>query len=215
MKVTLHQITPDIEKTIVEVARVSSGRKDKSAEGEKLLRYLIRNSHWSPFEHGFTTMEIITSKAIAIQLLRHRSFTFQEFSQRYQDVSKIAEGDEGVFQPIELREQAENNRQSSSKVINPTMYDNELSNHISDSYNLYDKLLKAGVARECARMILPMCTTTKLYMTGSIRSWIHFLDLRTNNHAQKEIRKVANEIKNVLIKELPVISSALGWETVK
>lgn len=223
MKVTLKTITPDIEKTIVEIARVSSSRKDKSEKPEGLLNYLIRNKHWSPFEHGFITMEIETSKAIGIQLLRHRSFTFQEFSQRYQDVSKVS--DEGMFEDIELREQASNNRQSSTEVFNPIInntwtvddsYDMTSSTAIEDLLDkcerLYGELLDAGVARECARMILPMATKTRIYMTGSVRSWIHFLQLRDDGHAQKEAQEIAREIKAILSEELPIISKALEWK---
>src|SRR5699024_1548654 len=124
MKVKLKAITPNIEQTIVEIARVSSSRENKSEKPEGLINYLIKNSHWSPFEHGYITFEIETSKAIGIQLLRHRSFTFQEFSQRYQDVSKISE--EGIFEDVELRRQAENNRQSSEEVFDPLIGKNRM-----------------------------------------------------------------------------------------
>lgn len=218
MKVNLKAITPECEKTIVEIARVSSSRKNKSEKPEGLLNYLINHSHWSPFEHGYITMEIETSKAIGIQLIRHRSFTFQEFSQRYQDVSKVSE--EGMFEDIEIRRQAENNRQSSSEVFNPSLTESS-KNEITakDSIegallvcqNIYERLLEAGVAREQARMILPMATKTRIYMTGSVRSWIHFLSIRDDEHAQKEIRDIAKEIKNILVEELPIISKALGY----
>jgi thymidylate synthase (FAD) len=230
MKVNLKAITPEIETTIVEIARVSSSREDKKAEPEGLINYLIKNSHWSPFEHGYITMEIETSKAIGIQLLRHRSFTFQEFSQRYQDVSKI--GSE-IFEPVEIRQQATNNRQSSTDIFNPQvrsvfpiqdgepecdMYepdidaDEAIAEVVWASGEVYKRLLKAGVAREVARMILPMCTKTRIFMTGSVRSWIHFIDLRDDGHAQKEAQEVAREIKKILIKELPIISKARGWQ---
>lgn len=224
MNVYLKAITPEIETTIVEIARVSSSRKDKSAKPEGLINYLIKNKHWSPFEHGYITMEIETSKAIGIQLLRHRSFTFQEFSQRYQDVSKISTD---MFEPIELRKQAEDNRQSSTEVFDPVVEVNHLGHHnleyvkgeaainrvLKKVSRLYKNLLAADVAREQARMILPMCTKTRIYMTGSVRSWIHFLDLRDDSHAQKEIQLIAKEIKAILIGELPLISKALGWGT--
>jgi len=223
MKVALKTITPDVENTIVEIARVSSSRKDKSDKPEGLINYLIRNSHWSPFEHGYVTMEIETSKAIGIQLIRHRSFTFQEFSQRYQDVRKV--GDD-MIQPIELRRQSTNNRQSSSELFDPEMPNNDgwmylMPNTIMKNWNenvlprilaLYDAALEAGVAREQARMFLPMATTTKIYMTGSVRSWIHFLAIRDDEHAQKEIRLIAKDIKAILVEELPLISKAIGWK---
>lgn len=231
MKVNLKAITPDIEQTIVEIARVSSSRKDKSEAPEGLINYLISNHHWSPFEHGYITMEIETSKAIGIQLLRHRSFTFQEFSQRYQDVGKVS--DEGMFEDIEIRRQASNNRQSSEEVFDPevrshteNVYTHGFSGdwdvmvkaselvqaHLNRSEFIYQNLLEAGVAREQARMILPMATKTRIYMTGSVRSWIHFIGLRDDGHAQKETQEIARAIKAILINELPIISNALGWK---
>jgi len=218
MKVTLLNVTPNAEEHIVEVARVSSSRKDKKAKPEGLLSYLVRHKHWSPFEHGHATFEIETSKAIGIQLIRHRSFSFQEFSQRYQDVNKFGE----IFEPIELRAQCEDNRQSSTEVIDPlvevgpfstTRASHLIQDHFNNSHKLYNELLELGVAREQARMVLPLATTTKIHMTGSIRSWIHFLELRDDGHAQKEIQLVAKEIKRIFISEFPVISKALGYET--
>lgn len=218
MKVELKSITPNIENTIVEIARVSSSRNDKTEKPEGLINYLITNHHWSPFEHGSITFEIETSKAIGIQLLRHRSFTFQEFSQRYQDVGKIS--DDGMFEDIEIRKQAKNNRQSSEDVFNPVLYDvfetpinadSEIKRILEEVGELYEALLNAGVAREQARMILPMCTKTRIYMTGSIRSWIHFVKLRDDGHAQKEAQDIAKEIKRILIQELPIISKSLEW----
>ena len=213
MKVNLKTITPDIENIIVEIARVSSSRKDKTEKPEGLINYLIKNSHWSPFECGYITFEIETSKAIGIQLLRHRSFTFQEFSQRYQEVDKIS--DEGMFEPIELRKQATNNRQSSEEVFDPIVEGNKASSlieeHLKVSEELYRALLDSGVAREQARMILPMCTKTRIYMTGSVRSWIHFLSIRDDGHAQKEIQLIAKDIKSQFVDNLPTVSRALSW----
>ena len=220
MKVSLKTITPNAEVNIVEIARVSSQRTDKSEAPEGLINYLIKNKHWSPFEHAFLTFEIVTSKAIGIQLLRHRSFTFQEFSQRYAKVEN--------FEPFELRRQADKNRQSSTEVFDPQLfwYDKELfqddlideklaSKTIDDYLNygkeLYNKLINSGVAKECARMILPMCTETTIYMTGSVRSWIHFLDIRDDGHAQLEVQLIAKEIKNIFKEQLPIISKALNY----
>ena len=161
MKVTLLNVTPNAEEHIVEVARVSSSRKDKKAKPEGLLSYLVRHKHWSPFEHGHATFEIETSKAIGIQLIRHRSFSFQEFSQRYQDVNKFGE----IFEPIELRAQCEDNRQSSTEVIDPivemspfssTRASHLIQDHFKNSHRLYNELLNIGVAREQARMVLPL-----------------------------------------------------------
>ena len=221
MKVTLLNVTPNAENHIVEVARVSSSRKNKKDKPDGLLRYLVQHKHWSPFEHGHATFEIETSKAIGIQLIRHRSFAFQEFSQRYQDVNHLGD----IFEPLELREQCEDNRQSSTKVINPDLirqfngggaktYPAKLviDRYFESAHTLYNDLLKAGVAREQARMVLPLNTTTKIHMTGSIRSWIHFLELRDDNHAQKEIQLVAQEIKRIFINKFPIISKALEYE---
>ncbi len=213
MKVTLLNVTPNAEDHIVEVARVSSSRKNKKDKPEGLLRYLVQHKHWSPLEHGHATFEIETSKAIGIQLIRHRSFAFQEFSQRYQDVNHLGD----IFEPIELRAQCEDNRQSSTEVINPLLpngvfSDKNIKMHFERCHLLYNELLEAGVAREQARMVLPLATTTKIHMTGSIRSWIHFLELRDDEHAQKEIQDVAKEIKKMFISEFPIISKALNYE---
>lgn len=209
MKVSLKSITPDAELNIVEIARVSSSRVDKTEKPEGLIGYLIKNKHWSPFEHSFLTFEIVTSKAIGIQLLRHRSFTFQEFSQRYAKVETIEQ--------IEIREQAATNRQSSTEIFDPQVpgFDGKgykasevLYYCLEGIQMVYEQLLEAGVAKECARMILPMATQTTIFMTGSIRSWIHFLDIRDDGHAQKEAQEIAREIKNIFIDQLPLISAA-------
>ncbi len=214
MNVKLQSVTPNAEDNIVEIARVSSSRKDKKAKPEGLINYLINHKHFSPFEHSYLTLEINTSKAIGIQLIRHRSFTFQEFSQRYQDVNKLDE----MFEPIELRKQCDDNRQSSTEVFNPTIRfhattnANEVINGMLGAIkSLYVELLNAGVAREQARMILPLTTKTKIFMTGSIRSWIHFLQLRDDEHAQKEIQLVAKEAKNIFKDQFPLISKALKY----
>jgi len=216
MKVTLLNVTPNAEDHIVEVARVSSSRKNKKDKPDGLLRYLVQHKHWSPFEHGHATFEIETSKAIGIQLIRHRSFAFQEFSQRYQDVNHLGD----IFEPIELREQCEDNRQSSTKIIDPKIpleggSENAsvlINDLLNQSHKVYNQLLEAGVAREQARMVLPLATTTKIHMTGSIRSWIHFLELRDDGHAQKEIQDVAKAIKRIFINEFPIISKGLKYE---
>ncbi len=215
MKVNLQTISPDIEQNIVEIARVSSSRKDKQENPEGLINYLIKNNHWSPFEHGFLTFEIETSKAIAIQLLRHRSNYFQEFSQRYQDVNQVSE--DGIFEEIELRQQAQTNRQSSTEIFDPEVFVGaskasiEIDRVLKDVSNLYDELIKVGVAKECARFILPMCTKTRLYVTMNVRSVIHWLDLRDDHHAQKEIQLIAQEVKKIVIQQLPLISKARGY----
>ena len=221
MKVELVEVTPNAEERIVEIARVSSSRKDKKAKPEGLINYLIKHSHWSPFEHAFMTLEIETSKAIGIQLIRHRSFTFQEFSQRYQDVGIL----DNMFEDVELRKQATDNRQSSTEEFDPLIDGFEyggvnfpidanslIKRHLIQSQRLYRDLIEAGVAREQARMILPLCTKTKIYMTGPIRSWIHFFKLRDDAHAQKEIQLVAKAGKQIFIEKFPIISKALEYE---
>lgn len=202
----------DAEQLIIYIARVSSSRDNKLEDYSRLLNYLIDHKHWSPFEHAYMTVEIKTSRAITHQLIRHRSFTFQEFSQRYAEVTE--------FEDIELRKQPENNRQSSGEVFNPKIPARDsthsngkdvVSDFLQDSNLLYSRLLNAGVARETARFILPLCTKSTLYMTGNIRSWIHFLDIRDDSHAQKEIVQVAQEVGKIFQQEYPVISQALGF----
>lgn len=227
MRVKLKAITPNAEVNIVEIARVSSSRVDKSEAPEGLINYLIKNKHWSPFQHSYLTFEIETSKAIGIQLLRHLSFTFQEFSQRYSVVEEI--------EPIEFRLQAEKNRQSSTNIIggildygnNKLAIDYDISKVEEHSQQiqwidsvrvalehiqkLYKQGLELGIAKECARMILPMSSKTTIYMTGSVRSWIHFLEIRLDSHAQKEAQLIAQEIKKLFIINLPIISKARGY----
>lgn len=203
------------EDMITYAARVSSSREEnkKFENTAQLLNYCIKNKHWSIFETASITMEIKTSKAIGIQLLRHRSFTFQEFSQRYTEVTEI--------EPIELRKQAIKNRQSSNEVFDPPIdvgqgirmaASNIVSNQIKANQKVYKALLEAGVARECARMVLPMATSTTIYMTGSVRSWIHLINIREDSHAQKEAQLIAKEMKQVFIEECPLISEALEWK---
>lgn len=212
MNVELKSITPKAEENIVEIARVSSSRENKTENPEGLIGYLIKNKHWSPFEMSNMVVEIVTSKAIAIQLLRHRSFSFQEFSQRYAKVEN--------FEPIQLRKQAEKNRQSSEEEFDPyvtgiifkDLASIMIKKKLDEILFMYNELLETGVAKECARMILPMCTQTTLYMQGTIRSWIHFLALRDDAHAQLEAQLIAKEIKKIFKGQLPVISKALGYE---
>ena len=212
MKVTLKAITPNTEQTIVEIARVSSSRTDKSENLAGLINYLINHKHWSPFEHSMMTIEIVTSKAIGIQLLRHRSFTFQEFSQRYAKVTEI--------EPIEIRRQAIKNRQSSEEVFNPSINVTEginfkateiVDNLLNHSLNVYNKLIEAGVAKECARMILPECTTTTMTFNGTLRSWLSFLNVRCDHHSQKECQDIATLVGEILEKEMPKVFSTIDW----
>ena len=221
MQVKLISVTPRAEQQIVEIARVSSSRKDKTSKPEGLINYLIKNSHWSPFEHGHMTLFFETSKAIGIQLIRHRSFTFQEFSQRYQDVGLL----DNMFEDVELRRQATDNRQSSTETFNPKIDGFEyngmnfpisandlIKKHLIKTQRLYRDLIESGVAREQARMVFPMCTKTQIYMTGTLRSWIHFFKLRDDGHAQKEIQVLAQKGKEIFIEQFPIISKALEYD---
>ena len=219
MKVNLIQVTPEAEEQIVEIARVSSTRKDKRDDITGLINYCIKHKHWSIFEQAHMTIEIETSRGIAAQILRHRSFTFQEFSQRYQDVTKLSDE---IFEPIDLRKNGTTNRQSSSESFDPLIKSvlsagdhhlpasKEIENVRKLVTNLYKALLSAGVAKECARFELPLATKTKLYMTGTIRSWIHFLEVRDDEHAQLEIQVIAQEIRKIFDEQLPITAEALN-----
>lgn len=198
------------EQYIVYIARVSNPSNQMNTDtSEKLLRYLIEHKHWSPFEFVDMTVAVHTRRSIAAQILRHRSFSFQEFSQRYSEVVEI--------EPIEIREQAHKNRQSSSQIINPVVkvyrsigYANEIiGDHFKHCMQLYEALLKAGVAREVARDVLPLATATTLYMKGSVRSWIHYLQLRTAEDTQKEHREIAQQIATIFAQKFPVIAACM------
>lgn len=209
MSVKLISSTPEAEVQIAYCARVSNplNQKNKSIKG--LIKYCIDHKHWSIFEHATLTFEIKTTRAIATQILRHRSFTFQEFSQRYSDPTEHFE----IIIP-ELRKQAEKNRQSSTTVLNEAetyILQNKIRKHYNDSITLYQELIKKNVARECARAILPLNTETKLYMSGNIRSWIHYIQLRATPETQKEHRLIAEQIKNIFKEILPIISEALEF----
>jgi thymidylate synthase (FAD) len=209
MKVSLVALTqshiPGIktaEDIIVYAARVSNPSNQLNTEtGERLLRYCIRHGHWSVFETASMTLEIKTSRAIAAQILRHRSFTFQEFSQRYSSVQAMEE--------IELRKQAASNRQSSSEEVDDYKLKFVVKELMGDVFNIYEMLIEEGVARECARMILPLCTQTTLYMTGSVRSWIHYFQQRLSEHTQKEHREVAQAAYEIFKQQFPTIANAI------
>ena len=197
-------ITP--EQFIVYIARVSNPTNQLNHEtGSKLLKYLIKHKHWSPFEHVSCTFEIETSRAIAAQILRHRSFTFQEFSQRYAQVNEI--------ENIEWRKQGKTNRQVGDEVITlPRHLEYAVDEVQRNTKALYDQLVNEGIAKESARMILPLSTRTTIYMTGSLRSWIHYLDLRCSVDTQKEHRDIALSIKTSLKQIFPDVFSALEPE---
>jgi thymidylate synthase (FAD) len=196
------------EELIVYIARVSNPSNQLNSESsDKLLAYLVKNKHWSPFEMVDMTVEIITSRAIAQQILRHRSFSFQEFSQRYAEAVDI--------EPVQLRAQAIKNRQSSTDKVNPELFfkgvtaEEYIAYHIGESQKLYKALLEKGVAKECARMILPLTTQTRIYMKGSVRSWIHYLQIRCDEHTQLEHREIAQEIADIFRLNFPHISKGL------
>jgi thymidylate synthase (FAD) len=208
------------EEFVVYIARVSNPSNQMNMEtAPRLINYLVKHKHWSPFEFVDLTVEIVTRRSIAAQILRHKSFSFQEFSQRYSSATRV--------QDIELRKQAEKNRQSSAEIFNPDLSETNLSNYkesgnikaadavsefLEASMRLYSELISAGVAREVARDILPLATETTMYMKGSLRSWIHYLELRTLDDTQKEHRDIANQIKHIFIENFPNISEALNFK---
>ena len=209
MDVKLVSITPDAEKTMAYIARVSNPSNQDNEKFAGLLKYCINHNHWSVFEQSSMTLEIETTRAIAAQILRHRSFTFQEFSQRYADSTKLGEI------PIpELRRQDEKNRQNSTNDLDEFVKQKlelQMNTLFSSATALYQQMLEEGVAKECARMVLPLCTPTRIYMTGSCRSWIHYIELRSAHGTQKEHMDIAQACKTVFIEQFPIVSEALEW----
>jgi thymidylate synthase (FAD) len=211
MNVKLVSVTPDAEKTMAYCARVSNPNNQGSDNYSKLLKYCIDHQHWSIFEMAFLTLEINTTRGLAAQILRHRSFTFQEFSQRYADTTLLAE-DIPVF---ELRSQDHKNRQNSIDDVSPEIkskWSMQIREHFAKAKVLYDGMIADGIAKECARFILPLATPTRLYMSGSVRSWIHYINLRSGHGTQKEHMNIANECKQIFIEQFPTISESLGWK---
>jgi len=187
-------------------ARVSNpSNQMNTATAPKLIKFLIKHKHWSPFELASMCVEIKTSRAIAAQILRHRSFSFQEFSQRYSEATKLEDW--------ELRKPAKKNRQSSSDVFNKNEEVYEIADvAMQTAMSAYNLLIEKGVAKECARAILPLNTETTMYMNGTVRSWIHYINLRTEENTQKEHRDVANKIREIFVAKFPNISEALDWK---
>ena len=209
MNVKLISITPDAEKTMAFIARVSNPANQENEKYAGLLRYCIKHNHWSVFEQSSMTLEIETTRAIAAQILRHRSFTYQEFSQRYAD-AKLLE----TIELPELRRQDSKNRQNSIDDLDPKIVDTlnrQMNTLFSSAYSLYNQMLEEGVAKECARMVLPLCTPTRIYMTGSCRSWIHYINLRSAHGTQKEHMDIAKACKEIFIGQFPSVSEALEW----
>lgn len=193
------------EELIVYIARVSNPSNQMNMEtAPKLINYLIKHKHWSPFEFVDMTVEIVTRRSIAAQILRHKSFSFQEFSQRYSTATEI--------QPIQMRKQGKTNRQSSEEPIPDSLLQRDIEQHFANSKMLYDKLIKQGVSRETARDVLPLSTETTMYMKGSVRSWIHYLELRCSLDTQLEHRQIAEGIKDIFVNQFPNISEALNWK---
>jgi len=210
MNVKLVSVTPEAEKTMGYVARVSNPQNQDNPKVAGLLGYCIKHGHWSVFEQAFMTLEIETTRGLAAQILRHRSFTYQEFSQRYADVSFIRED---IPLP-ELRSQDTKNRQNSIDDVDPAVvetYNKEMKVLFNKSIDLYKKMLRSGIAKECARFVLPLATPTKLYMTGSCRSWIHYIKLRSGHGTQKEHMDIANACKVIFSQQFPIVSQALDW----
>ena len=204
--------TPDrapmnAEEIITYCARVSNPKNQANMKSApKLIKFLIKHKHWSPFELANMCVEIKTSRGIAAQILRHRSFSFQEFSQRYSEAQQL--------ENLELRSPAENNRQSSSDVLDSQHEAHKIANaSMEAAMSSYKHLLELGVAKECARALLPLNTETTMYMNGTVRSWVHYINLRTEENTQKEHRDIANKIKEIFIEQFPNISEALEWQT--
>jgi thymidylate synthase (FAD) len=209
-KVKLITVTPKAEETMGYVARVSNPQNQDNPKVAGLLKYCIKHGHWSVFEQAHMTLEIETTRGLAAQILRHRSFTYQEFSQRYADVSHIRED---IPLP-ELRSQDEKNRQNSIDDVDPETvekYNSLMRSHFDQGIDLYKKMLRDGIAKECARFVLPLATPTRLYMTGSCRSWIHYINLRSAHGTQKEHMDLVKEVRNVFKEQFPIVSEALGW----
>ena len=210
MSVKLISVTPDAEKMMAYVARVSNPNNQENPNYAKLLGYCIKHNHWSVFEQAFMTLELETTRGVAAQVLRHRSFTYQEFSQRYADSSLLAE----TIPLPELRRQDTKNRQNSIDDIDPFVrqeFQIKMQKHFEEGMKLYQEMLDASIAKECARFVLPLATPTRLYMSGSCRSWIHYITLRSANGTQKEHMDIAEECKKIFVEQFPTCAEALEW----
>ena len=209
MKVSFVNITADPEQTMAYIARVSNPNNQDNENYAGLLRYCIKHQHWSVFEQSSMTLEIETTRGLAAQVLRHRSFTFQEFSQRYADSNLL-----GEIELPELRRQDTKNRQNSIDDLDPAVVEKlekQMNTLFSSSLALYNQMLESGVAKECARFVLPLATPTRLYMTGSCRSWIHYIQLRSAHGTQKEHMEIANACKSHFVQHYPTVAEALEW----
>ena len=210
MNVSLISVSPDAEKHMAYCARVRNPNNQDNENYAGLLRYCIKHQHWSIFEQAFMTLEINTTRGLAAQILRHRSFTFQEFSQRYADTNLL---DTNIPLP-ELRRQDTKNRQNSIDDIpeeQSKMLLGRIQNYFNEGLDLYNELLREGIAKECARFVLPLATPTRIYMSGSVRSWVHYIDLRSGHGTQKEHMDIANACKSLFVKYYPTVAEALDW----
>ena len=210
MNVSLVSVSPDAEKHMAYCARVSNPNNQDNENYAGLLRYCIKHQHWSIFEQAFMTLEINTTRGLAAQILRHRSFTFQEFSQRYAQSNEL-----GKIKLPELRRQDKKNRQNSIDDLDAKVVDKlnrQMITLFSSAQSLYNQMIEEGVAKECARMVLPLCTPTKIYMTGSCRSWIHYINLRSAHGTQKEHMIIAEGCRKVFTEQFPSVSEALEWD---
>ena len=209
MKVSFVNITANPEQTMAYIARVSNPSNQDNENFAGLLRYCIKHQHWSVFEQSSMTLEIETTRGLAAQILRHRSFTFQEFSQRYADSNLL-----GEIELPELRRQDTKNRQNSIDDLDPAIVEKlekQMNTLFSSSLALYNQMLESGVAKECARFVLPLATPTRLYMTGSCRSWVHYINLRSAHGTQKEHMDIAEACRKVFTEQFPSVSEALEW----
>ena len=210
MKVKLVTVTPDAEKQMGYIARVSNPQNQSNPAVAGLLGYCIKHGHWSVFEQAHMTVEIETTRGIAAQILRHRSFTFQEFSQRYANTNLL-----GEIEVPDLRSQDLKNRQNSNDDIpeeQTKRLQDQIARYFAEGLDLYNELIREGVAKECARFVLPLATPTRIYMTGSVRSWIHYIDLRSAHGTQKEHMDIVEEIRGIFKQQFPVCTNALNWE---
>ena len=210
MNVSLVSVSPDAEKHMAYCARVSNPNNQDNENYAGLLRYCIKHQHWSIFEQAFMTLEINTTRGLAAQILRHRSFTFQEFSQRYADTNLL---DANIPLP-DLRRQDTKNRQNSIDDVpekQSKMLLGRIQNYFNEGLDLYNELLREGIAKECARFVLPLATPTRIYMSGSVRSWVHYIDLRSGHGTQKEHMDIANACKSIFTEQFPTVSEALQW----
>ena len=210
MSVKLVSATPDAEQHMAYVARVSNPSNQDNDKFAGLLKYCIKHGHWSVFEQAFMTVEINTTRGLAAQILRHRSFTYQEFSQRYADSSMLGD----VIPLPELRRQDTKNRQNSIDDVDQFVkqdFELKMQRHFVDGMKLYKEMLEAGIAKECARFVLPLATPTRLYMTGSVRSWVHYIELRSAHGTQKEHMDVAEGVRFIFNQQFPTVAEALEW----